>query len=175
MDKKCCGGIYASWGGRWRCTHIRQFAVFPVCFCENHSISLQKSKGFQGGIAIFRYVTLFQRKSNPRTAVNHKRARETSIGERSLREINNLCKMNFPDFTKKCSFEQKYNRDSSATDQKSIIFREIHQNTRFGRIFMHFRYVTLFQRKSNLRTAVNHKRARETSIGERFSRQMNNF
>ena len=104
---------------------------------------------------IFRYVTLFHRKSNLRTEKNREVSKKNNCGERFSWEMNNFCKMNFPDSQKVFRFELHSDSDSSATDQKSIIFREIHQNTSILGISLIFRYVTLFQRKSNLRTAVN--------------------
>ena len=83
--------------------------------------------------------------------------------------------MNFPDFQKKCSFKQKYNRDSSATDQKSIIFREIDQNTGFGRISLFFRYVTLFERKSSAMYGLIREVRIFNSKGERSMRKINDF
>ena len=95
---------------------------------------------------IFCYVTRFYRKSNPRTAVNREDSITNNWGERFSWEMNNFCKMNFSDSQKIFCFEPHSDSDSSATDQKSIIFREIHQNTSVGRIFLFFCYVTRFYR-----------------------------
>ena len=101
---------------------------FPIQIEPNHGIS-----------RYFCYVTLFYRKSNLRTEKNREVSKKNNCGERFSWEMNNFCKMNFPDSQKIFRFEPHSDSDSSATDQKSIIFREIHQNTSLGRILVIFR------------------------------------
>ena len=59
-------------------------------------------------------------------------------GERFSWKMNNFCEMNLSNSQKIFRFEPHSDSDSSATDQKSIIFREIHQNTSLVRIFLVF-------------------------------------